>query len=355
MIKSTALSLSLVLAALLSHAVSASDEETEQLYRVELLVFGNREAGASSAEVWEATPLLQYPEAARFLVDPARVEAMLEEFGGDSEIDPFGRQLITVVEVDELDLDAAPDIPEPGPTEPQDDDDSAAGEMAPAEEPPAPLFTPFELLPEEQLELREGSRSMARSGRYELLFHGAWIQPMSSQADALPIVLDHSGNDGDWPRLQGSIILYLSRYLHLQTNLWLNTDGSYLPGEWWLPPPPLGPASVLVNGLPPVAAREEKRLRELAAADEMQPPEPVASGISADEAELILPAEEEPESLAPPWPFRHAVSLQQARRMRSGEMHYVDHPLLGLLIKLTPVDLEALAESAAAAEEVTVP
>ena len=51
--------------------------------------------------------------------------------------------------------------------------------------------------------------------------------------------------------------------------------------------------------------------------------------------------------VGPVYPFRHAVLIKQARRMRSNEVHYIDHPLLGLIIKFTPVsdqELAAIAE-----------
>ena len=42
------------------------------------------------------------------------------------------------------------------------------------------------------------------------------------------------------------------------------------------------------------------------------------------------------------------ILLEQTRRMRSGEVHYIDHPLLGLIIKFTPISGEELAAIAAA-------
>jgi hypothetical protein len=42
------------------------------------------------------------------------------------------------------------------------------------------------------------------------------------------------------------------------------------------------------------------------------------------------------------------VSMRQHRKMRSSELHYLDHPLLGLLIQITPYEppaKEALADS----------
>lgn len=38
--------------------------------------------------------------------------------------------------------------------------------------------------------------------------------------------------------------------------------------------------------------------------------------------------------------FRHAVLVNQQRRMRSGELHYIDHPLLGIVIKVSRYEFE---------------
>jgi hypothetical protein len=41
--------------------------------------------------------------------------------------------------------------------------------------------------------------------------------------------------------------------------------------------------------------------------------------------------------------------LQESRRMRSGELHYLDHPKLGILVRMEPVTMpEELAEALAA-------
>ena len=53
-------------------------------------------------------------------------------------------------------------------------------------------------------------------------------------------------------------------------------------------------------------------------------------------------------------PWRHAVLMQQKRRMRSQEVHYIDHPMLGVIVKLMPLNAEELEDIAlgdAAAEE----
>ena len=297
--------------------------QDDRWFRVELLVFSH-ESGQTT-EQWEPTPALSYPGAARFLINPKTVDANLEQYPAASVVDEFGRQIITLPAEPGADNRSAPAAtpneglvpPTPIPTGP------ATPDVITAEQTQL-LPTPFIALPAGQREFRGKAAYMQRSGRYRTLFHETWVQPVADQGRALPIVLDRSGDTGQWPLLQGSVKLYLSRYLHLETNLWLNTPGEYLPGVWRMPAPPLGPPSLIVVGLP----------------------EPELDDTIEEATDII----QEQEVLGPVYPYRHAVLLQQARRMRSTEVHYIDHPLLGVVAKLTPLtpeELETLAEAEA--------
>ena len=101
-----------------------------------------------------------------------------------------------------------------------------------------------------------------------------------------------------------------------------------------MPAPPLGPPSLIV--------------------EEPEPPlEPEPYFVSPayealDPNGIPDPNEIAPEDAGPVYPWRHAVLMQQSRRMRSNELHYLDHPLLGVVVKLTPLDEEQLATLAAA-------
>lgn len=319
------LSTALLLAAA---CLPAAAQESDPLYRVELLIISHE--GNLGAERWEPFPDLAYPAAARFLVDDDRLDASLREFPGDAELDAYGRQLITMPP----DPDADPGAGRAQPAAPAAD--------APTADPMEPLVRPFHLLEKSTHELN--TWGVRRSGRYRVLFHEAWVQPVPEQARALPIVLDRSGDTGEWPAWQGSILIYLSRFLHLETRLWLNTRGNYFPEGWTLPPAPLGPPSVLVDGMPPYRYREAKLAEALAEQAEQAAAAayPGLPTIGSDETAADGAEDPEAEPAEPLWPWRHSVLVSEQRRMRSEEVHYLDHPLLGVVVKLTPVDLDAL-------------
>ena len=366
-------------------------------FRVELLVFANESteqpAGAEIAEQWEPTPTLAYPLASRFLVDTARVAQNAAEFDGESLVDEYGRQIITFISDDtgiagQRASDEAmnapvdtPSAPVPVPPTPVyqegtlPDSGPAARETAMAK--PLELPLPFVLLPGNYRELRGKAALMERGGRYTLLFHETWVQAVGPENRALPIVLDRSGDTQEWPRLQGTINLFLSRYLHVQTNLWLNTAGEYLPGTWQMPAPPLGPPSLIIEeqGLVDIATAigempQSSRPNAQNAADVLevnasgadtarQSEALMASGLLTEETGDGLTApytndpitglagEESVEVLSPIYPYRHAVLVEQTRRMRSNEIHYIDHPLMGVIIKFTPITAEELDAIAA--------
>lgn len=294
------------LSALASGTVLAKDA---RWFRVELAVFSHEAPAANATETstpeqFEPTPALAYPGAARFLIEPARVAANLAEYPGNSTIDEYGRQLITI--------GGAPTAI-----------DAAAEQRPLTTTATALLPTPFVALPSKHQEFRGKVAYMQRRGLYTTLFHETWLQPMTDRGNSLPVIIDQSGDTGQWPRLQGSVKLYLSRYLHLETNLWLNTSGDYLPGQWRMPAPPLAPQSLIIEdpGVP----------------EELPEPYPVED---VETAEVV----EE----GPVYPWRHAVLLKQKRRMRSKEVHYIDHPLLGIIIEITPASAEELSDFARA-------
>ena len=119
-------------------------------------------------------------------------------------------------------------------------------------------------LEDEHLELGPQRQSIARAPELNVVFHGRWQQPVPAR-DApqyIQIPIHDPVLQSQHQQLSGHIGITLGRYLHANTNLWLQAD---------------------------------------------------------------------------PTSGQYAV-LNESRRMRSDELHYVDHPLMGVLIKIMPVE-----------------
>ena len=323
--------------------VAAQDD---RWFRVELLIFSQGAAGAENSEAWDPTPTLAYPTKRRFLIDPERVAANLSLHEAISDplaptettsgTDEFGYQTITISTVIESIEDSDPKIGASSVTDPVTTGLESGLEIS--DTPTTP--PPFTLLPHSELEFQGKAAYMQRSGRYKTLFHETWLQPMAAKTNAIPIIIDRSGDNESWPTLQGSVTFYLSRYLHLETNLWLNTAGGYLPPEWSMPPAPLGPKSLMV-----IQPTEEEPIYDPLLPIDAQPlPSGNTEEVMTEEETKLEPAE-------PLSPWRHAVVLSQKRRMRSTEVHYIDHPLLGVVVKISPVTEDELLQRAEAEAE----
>jgi len=365
-------------------AQSAERENADTWYRVELLVFRQPGDAGLAAEAWQPEPELTYPAGYRFLIDRDLADLRRRAFrGSHSRFDKRGRQQLSLPEPRHADspelstlksdrVQAPPfgrDIPRPGEASvlpdtaleaPAGDDVSAEPGALPIEPgrpdasldtgdagTPLPAPAPYTLTPTKLRELNRDASRLQSSG-YGILFHESWVQPVADEAAANAIILDRSGDpDVDtWPELQGSITLHLSRYLHVTTQLWLNTDGDYLHPHWRMPEPPRSPPSLVVTlpSLDAWYARHDEGMRapEVTRPDaRLAPPEPAPpAGATATAA-----TKDADESAETDYPWRHAIPLQQSRRMRGGELHYLDHPVLGVLIKLTQLDAESWRET----------
>lgn len=241
----------------------------------------------------------------------------------------------------------------------------AAGSSGAESAAAAPSLPPaFSTLPATALEFRAAAARMAAQPGWTIHWHRAWLQPMPEESASIPIVIDDSGDRpaSEWPALQGSLRFHVSRYLHLEAGLWLNTDGQYLttagdagdsagagdaaPARWRMPPPPRAPSRlrhatldgqrVALWPLPPVAG--EDAVTGDAVAGDARSGEARRADMAgrADMAAAARAAVEEDS------PWGHAVALAQTRRMRSEEVHYIDHPVLGILVRLTPLDAAEL-------------
>lgn len=143
--------------------------------------------------------------------------------------------------------------------------------------------------PAENFVLAREANRIARAGIGRVLFHGRWLQRVPERETPDPILI-RAGEQLTAPwqvqELVGSVSVTMGRYLHFQAQLFLHGPGF---------------------GLLPTGAAMN------------------ADGTAALQVR--------------PLPGRRYMVLSESRRMRSGELHYLDHPKLGLVVRIDPVTL----------------
>ncbi len=239
------------------------------------------------------------------------------------------------------------------------------------------------------------ARRIARSSRYELVTRMTWLQP-TLEPERSPHVLIKAGKQYDrFSELEGTVQLSRRRHLHFDSKLWLSrfealstqlpalqpfADGHRRRGpspEDWLmrplpkPPEPMTRLAALMPPAaltPPVAAPStvtagphggalstpSSSSHSAGATAPVSVAQDRSAGRSAGDgegggalalADIDAGAEQPADDTDPAWRQRHlllrhqvsrAAPLRQNIRLRVGQRQYIDHPLFGMFIKVTP-------------------
>ncbi len=147
--------------------------------------------------------------------------------------------------------------------------------------------SPYQQLDKGARQLNPDAYTLNRSGPYKVLFHEAWRQPGLGRAQTPWLQIAGGRRLGNHWQLEGSLRLYLESYLHLQTHLWqVRFATQHSDNNPWPPlPPPPGLVGSQIDG-------------------EGQPP--------IDEIN----------------------TLRQSQRLQLGKIYYLDHPKMGVLVKV---------------------
>lgn len=177
---------------------------------------------------------------------------------------------------------------------------------------------PFVMLRSEHQQLGPDHYTLRRTPGYRVLYHAAWRQPGFDESGA-PWLLIQGGKqqqDGHF-ELEGSLRIVKTRFLHVQTNIWktrfLQAGES---GEILWPALPVRPAA----GLPSPEYMEADtpavltQYEQAGAPDGMvQLAEDTQAGAMANNIQDIF-------------------TLKTSEKISPGELAYLDHPTMGLLI-----------------------
>ena len=160
----------------------------------------------------------------------------------------------------------------------------------------------FQLLPNSERILKSAAQRIKASADLRLLSHLAWRQPVLDRQQAQAILIQTGEQFNSEFELEGTITISRGRYLHARTNLFFSEFEQMKSSQeldW--------------------TVFEEDQLdfgqREWNAGLNQQ---------AIAETQFVRSA---------------TANLSQSRRMRSEELHYIDHPLFGMLVKITPYSL----------------
>lgn len=173
------------------------------------------------------------------------------------------------------------------------------------------------------LRLKDSQQKLFQSKHYEPLIHVAWRQPIvarnASKAVYLRSAASVSGtlgknlsqNNEPIPKVEGSIRASLSRYLHVEFDLvFADPNPNYDP-----------------NAVPALNAGDTTTtMGNVSTPGGFQPLSPTAASLKTSPKGVDM-------RTLPVIKYR----LVTLRRMKSKELHYIDHPRFGALIVITPL------------------
>lgn len=303
-------------------APAEADDGPSNWWRIEVIMFTQGNGWSSSAEVWPTDVVLSYPDTWQTLVPLLDPNAEIQEQAGNNN-NP-----------------AQNTSPENNATE--------QGTEIQLEE--------LKLLPQEELQLTGISNKVNR-GRRRVLFHGAWHQYMERNQEEAPIIFAVGDQYDDHYELEGSIHIYLQRLLHFDVNLWL-TEFSINAGQLRQPWPelPTAPsrqipvfdlpgAGLSDLGRPATGFNQPSFQGSNQATGANNGGNGVYAGANIGQTNTLEWFDQQGNTtfydsrydqiLSRTYVINHLALIQQDRPMRSDELHYIDHPQLGILVKIT--------------------
>lgn len=186
-----------------------------------------------------------------------------------------------------------------------------------------PLRKGIGALSREYYKLADSAANLRYSPDYRLLAHFGWTQRSLSRRYALPIKIT-ADNVSDSLLPEGELKLSVSRFLHLEVNL----------------------AASHCEPLSQPSADEQAQTKQQTVTTDKALDQKLAQGITPESA-----VESEAQILNAGNCINKVYRFKQNRKMRSKELHYLDNPVYGLLVYITPFTIGGENEGNAAPQE----
>jgi len=298
-----ALSCALLSALLLSISTSAQGQTSQRWFQIEVSIFSNESLADRDEERWQTeSNELNYPNPLRRLgqlSDLLITEQMIADaIAESSEQDSLSTKEEATIEIDADALAAIERLAQILTTGPQP--------VRPEGEFKFPDFMrdPHLQLTPDNSDFEQTNRALERSAEHRLLFHGLWRESVADPADAIPLYVQGGLRFDDQYELQGAITLRFNENrdrLVIDSNLWLTeySASADFESEWQLPAIPEAMKTDLDS-----LTRDEQGLQ---------------------------------------YGINRVFHMEQSREMRSNQFHYIDHPAIGIVILVKPIDVPPFA------------
>ncbi len=286
----------LLMSALSAPAFAEDSATTEQAaarhYTVEMIIFSYEEQDKTLSESWPENVQVELPNSYLRLYRPSDVTPELL-----AKTEQEVQTRVQTKENGETELIETP----VGivPLSPQQRADLANNRLP-------DLF----YMPEDKMQLISQRNRLERRKNFRIMFHEAWNMPVYDREHSTPIHIRGGEQYDNLFELEGSINLSVARYLHLDTNLYLREFEASQSSD-----------QTNVPGFSELLSNKNSSTAILPSSNLTPNPSLALLGFRQYRVDTIIP-------------------LQQSRRMRSGDLHYIDHPRYGILIQLTPYNAE---------------
>jgi len=181
-------------------------------------------------------------------------------------------------------------------------------------------------LPNSSLTLNKSFVAMTRSKDFEVLEFAGWKQPLIKNKTGIPLTIKAGEQFGKHYELEGQLTFRKNRYLHVKTDLYLASyeEGTNTNLQKWLLEDEFSASS-----FSSITDTNSNMPETITGASEaiIDPAEITTTGTfsATDEKNINYIAS-------------NIAHMNESRRMRSGEIHFLDHPKFGVLITVEPTD-----------------
>ena len=204
---------------------------------------------------------------------------------------------------------------------------------------PSDFLDPRILPARNQKILNSEASKLAR--RYRVLFHKAWQQTFTATDKAPSVVINGGDLFDERSELGGSIRLSINKFIHVDTDLWLTKFSPNLGQAQQWPMPPLAPKPKIYGTPKEEPTWQTSQYEAPSIGINAETLSSVGSDKYRFDANSVL---NETYALTGSERFNFLPQtiypLKQSRRMRSKELHYIDHPRFGIILRIDPISFE---------------